>query len=102
MSAKRGGSTRRWRRLREFVLSRDGYRCRAHREGYCDQVRGRTHACEGDGPETVTHAHHTKGHAITGDDPAYIVASCGTCNLFIGEPIKHEVHDPQPMRISKW
>lgn len=104
-SVKRGGSTRRWRRLREYVLARDGYRCRAHADGWCDQVQGRTHTCRGDAPLSGPrpgHAHHTKGHSITGDDPAHMVASCSVCNLFIGEPIKHVVHTPQPKRISRW
>jgi hypothetical protein len=77
-----------------MVLARDGYRCRAHADGWCDLAPGR-HACTG----RATHAHHTKGRAITGDDPRHVVASCEACNLHIGDPARHS---PRPKRISSW
>lgn len=91
------GSTRRWRLIRAEVLARDGYQCRAHNDGHCDRVRSRhTHRCTG---YPANHAHHTRGRAITGDDPRFIVASCQACNLFIGSPERHE---PPPKRVSRW
>ena len=94
-----GGSTRQWReRVRAPVLARDGYRCRAHADGWCDLAPGE-HQCDGDGMATVTHAHHIYGRAVTGDDQRFIVASCQSCNLHIGEPGKH---NPPPKRVSRW
>ena len=88
------GSTRRWRTLRARVLFRDGYRCRAHADGWCALVPGQ-HTCTRVG----THAHHTKGRSITGDDERYIVASCEACNLHIGDPSKRS---PEPKQVSRW
>lgn len=97
MSGWDGGSTRAWRVVRAAVLRRDGYRCRAHADGHCDRVppsRG-THACT----KRATHAHHTQGRAVTGDDPRFIVAACAPCNLFIGEPTRK---DPPCRPITQW
>lgn len=92
----KGGSTRRWRRIRRAVLERDGCRCRAHDDGWCDQAQGE-HTCTGradlSGPH-AGHAHHTLGRAITGDDPRHIVAACEPCNLHIGEPTVATATDP--------
>ena len=101
--AWKGGSTRRHRKVREYVLARDGYRCRAHTDGWCDQVQRKNgHECTGraelSGPH-VGHAHHTKGKGVTGDDPAFMVASCANCNYYIGDPRKSS---PQPKRVSRW
>ena len=94
------GSTRRWREIRDAVLRRDGYRCRAHNDGHCDVVVSKkAHRCRGDGMVNVTHAHHTKGRRITGDDMRYIVASCEDCNLYIGDPSKHS---PPVTTKTKW
>ena len=96
------GSTRAWRRLRAFILTRDGYRCRAHADGWCDKAPGE-HTCteraELRGPHRG-HAHHTLGKAVTGDDPRYIVAACQACNLHIGDPTKQA--DPQPKPRTRW
>lgn len=98
------GSTRAWRELRAFVLSRDGYRCRAHVDGWCARA-GNTneHNCtvraELYGPHRG-HAHHTKGRSVTGDDPNHIVAACQACNLHIGDPTK--APDPEPTPRTRW
>ena len=68
------GSTRAWRKTRAAVLARDGHTCKVQLDGICT-----THAA---------HVHHTKGRAITGDDPRYLVASCAACNLHIGDPTR--------------
>lgn len=46
------------------------------------------------------HAHHTRGKAVTGDDPRYIVAACPACNLAIGSPT--ETIDPPNRAVTKW
>lgn len=96
------GSTRAYRRVRAVVLARDGYRCRAHADGWCARAPG-THTCTGraelTGPD-AGHAHHTHGRAVTGDDPRYMVASCAACNLHIGDPTKHS--DPPNKAVTRW
>lgn len=97
-----GGSTRAWRQLRARVLTRDGYRCRAHADGWCARVPGE-HTCTGraelTGPNRG-HAHHTLGKAATGDDPRHIVAACEPCNLHIGDPSQH--NDPPNKAVTRW
>lgn len=78
------GSTRAWRRTRAAVLVRDGHRCQLRPPG-CTLV--------------ATHVHHTRGRAVTGDDPAYLVAACEHCNLAIGDPARH---DPEPRPMTRW
>jgi hypothetical protein len=97
-----GGSTTAHRKARRFVLLRDGERCRAHKDGWCARVPGE-HVCLGvaplSGPQPG-HAHHTHGKAVTGDDPAWMVAACAPCNLHIGDPTKHA--DPPPQPRTRW
>jgi hypothetical protein len=97
------GSTRRWRAVRAFVLGRDGYRCRAHLDGWCARANRATphqctHRAELYGPHSG-HAHHTRGKAF-GDDPRWIVAACKACNLHIGDPAKGA--DPRPEPRTRW
>lgn len=98
-----GGSTRQWRRTRAQVLYRDGYRCRAHPDGWCAKANARPHACTGradlHGPH-AGHAHHTRGRHITGDDPRHIVAACAPCNQAIGDHTTTPDPDPQPR--TRW
>lgn len=96
------GSTRAWRALRAAILARDGYRCRAHADGWCDRAPGE-HTCTDRADLTGPHAghvHHTHGRARTGDDPRYMVSSCRPCNLHIGSPEKHA--DPRPRPVTRW
>jgi hypothetical protein len=81
-----GGSTRAWRRVRAFVLARDGHRCRIRLEGVCVGV--------------ATHAHHTRGKAY-GDDPRFIVAACAPCNLKKGDPTRVK-GDPPCNPVTVW
>ena len=80
------GSTRAWRKVRAQVLARDGYQCKIKLPGVCVGVAD----C----------VHHTKGRAITGDDPAHMVAACMACNLKIGDPNRKP--DPQPRPVTRW
>ncbi|TDP97656.1 hypothetical protein EV186_103620 [Labedaea rhizosphaerae] len=89
------GSTRAYRKARQLVLDRDGHRCRAHADGWCARQGARPHQCEG----TATQAHHTQGKA-SGDDPAYMVAACPSCNNAIGDPTK--APDPAPQPRTRW
>lgn len=74
-----GGSTRQWRKIRAMVLEdnriQHGGLCRANVVGVCREV--------------ATHVHHTLGRNVTGDDPRFMVATCGPCNLHIGDPQTH-------------
>ena len=84
--AWKGGSTRGWRKLRARVLFRDGYRCRLQIPGVCVRLA----SC----------VHHTRGKAVTGDDPAYLIAACTPCNLATGDPAKQP--DPPPRPRTRW
>ena len=79
-----GGSTRDWRRRRALVLARDGHRCQLKLKGCTTKA---------------THAHHTGGREVTGDDMAHLVAACQHCNLATGDP---RSHDPQPQPRTRW
>lgn len=70
--------------MRAGVLARDQYRCQIRRPGCTGQA---------------TQVHHTVGRAVSGDDPAYLVAACRHCNLAVGEPKRTS---PDPKRISEW
>lgn len=100
-----GGSTRRWRRIRPYILQRDGGRCRAHADGWCDQAGARPHTCSvrvqdhTPGQPDSYEAHHTQGKAVTGDDPRHIVAACRACNQAIGQP---KQPDQRPRPRTNW
>lgn len=83
------GSTSAWRKLREFVLARDGYQCQLQLPG-----------CTVAAPVRGGHVHHTLGREVTGDDPAHMVASCRSCNLKAGDPTKQP--DPPPRPMTRW
>ena len=78
-----GGSTRRWRKIRAYVLARDGHVCQLRMPG-----------CLG----TATDAHHIDGRAY-GDNPDRITAACGPCNRAVGEPL---ASDPKPTPRTNW
>lgn len=75
----------RWRRIRRAVLERDGYRCQIQIPGLC--------------VFTSDCVHHTLGVAVTGDNPAHLVAACTPCNLRLGEP---DGADARPRRTTQW
>lgn len=82
--AWRNGSTSAWRKLRQVVLARDGYRCQLKVDG-CTTV--------------ATHVHHVVGREATGDDPRHLVAACASCNLQVGDPRRH---NPRPRPRTRW
>ena len=90
------GSTRAWRRLRDTILARDGYRCRLRLPGEWVNRKGQHVRCK----VVADCVHHTLGKSITGDDPRYLVAACTPCNLKVGEPAKQP--DPAPQPRTKW
>ena len=67
-----GGSTRAHRKVRAVVLERDAWLCQLKLDGVCTIVAN----C----------VHHTRGKEETGNDPAFMVASCTPCNLRAGDP----------------
>lgn len=73
MSALRPtGSTRAWRRLRAFVLDRDGWRCQLPADDRPGQL------CL----DLAEHVDHVTPRALGGtDDPANLRAACATHNL---------------------
>lgn len=87
MPGHRDGRDRgsRWRKVRRFVLERDEYRCQIRIQGICLTVAD----C----------VHHTLGWAVTGDNPAHLIAACTPCNQRIGEP---DGNDEQPRRTTRW
>jgi 5-methylcytosine-specific restriction endonuclease McrA len=75
------GSTPQWRRVRAYVLQRDGRRCQLRLPRVCKGL--------------ATQVHHTQARELVGDDPAHLVAACGACNGSVGDPTRHDP-DPQP------
>lgn len=82
-----GGSTSAWRRMRARVLHRDKYLCQLRLPGCTIKA---------------TQVHHVLGRSVSGDDPRYLVASCRSCNLLVGDPTKSENVEPEPKRITRW
>lgn len=100
-----GGSTPRWRRVRQMVLDRDGHRCRMRdvQEGrYLPHLSPWVHTirisprCTGRQPDRLQ-AHHVRGQDM-GDDPRWLVTSCRNCNLATGHPRG----DPAPYPVQRW
>jgi hypothetical protein len=56
------------------VLKRDRYVCQLKIDGICKY--------------RADCVHHVYGRAVTGDNTAYLVASCTPCNLRTGDPTK--------------
>lgn len=84
MSRWIGGSTTAWRKVRAYVLERDGHRCRLRIPDVCTTI--------------ATQVHHTRARELVGDNPAYLLAACAECNQRVGDPTRH---DPAP-RPSRW
>lgn len=79
-----GGSTWQWRKIRAAVLTRDGQICQLRLDGCTSRA---------------THVHHTIGRAVSGNDPAHLVAACEPCNLKVGDP---RAADPPPQPRTRW
>lgn len=85
-----GGGSREWRRLRLFVLRRDGWVCQL-----CGEGIDRTLVWDPHHPDPrYGSVHHLLGKAF-GDDPAHLVAAHLGCNKKIGKP-KGGGGDPDP------
>ena len=83
------GSTGHWRRLRAAVLAAN----RMEHGGRCQlQV---PKVCTGQADQV----HHTKGKAVTGDDPRHLMAVCAACNRHVGRPGRTS---PAPRPTSRW
>ena len=85
------GSTRRWRRLRAYVLERDAFACRFLEDG---RPCGRY----------ATHVHHIDPRSAGGsDDPSKLAAACAEHNLAMGDRPGLELpprRTPQPRRTD--
>jgi len=92
----KSGSTPKWRRVRLYVLQRDKYRCQINIPGEWTTTNGTVARCL----EVATEVHHTFGRAVTGDDPAYLVAACRACNIKVGDPLKNP--DPPHKPRTRW
>lgn len=90
MSAlKPAGSTRRWRRIRAYVLERDAFACRFvvpdRPGGICGAY--------------ATHVHHVDPRATGGtDDPAKLAAACSDHNLAKGSEPGLDPREAAPRR----
>lgn len=93
-----GGSTRRWRKLRAYILRRDGHTCRmpTHPEVQALAQQRRinlTKICT----TTATHAHHLDGvKAGLICPPNRLVAACASCNWAIGDPTDQTATPSRP------
>ncbi|QRP47994.1 HNH endonuclease [Amycolatopsis sp. FDAARGOS 1241] len=85
------GSTRRWRKLRLAVLTRDHWTCQLCHKPIDPAIRH---------PHPMSaHVHHLDGKAY-GDDPDRCVASHRQCNLDAGDPTA--AADPAPRPMTRW
>ena len=89
-TAWKGGSTRRWRKLRARVLADNV----ATNGGACTAKVSKL--CTG----TADSVHHIYGRARTGDDPRFLQAVCAKCNGAIGEPV--DPQSPRSRPVSRW
>lgn len=83
------GSTRRWRRLRAYVLNRDGHACRFILEG--GAVCG----------AYANHVHHIYGRSD--ERPEHLAAACAFHNLAKGD--EHGLHvrtGPENRHRHEW
>ncbi|MEU8636778.1 hypothetical protein AB0C38_31795 [Amycolatopsis sp. NPDC048633] len=87
----RGGSTRRWRKLRAYVLDRDRWVCQLCNQPIDPKVKHPD-------PESA-HVHHLDGK-VYGDDLDRMVAVHRRCNLAAGDPTR--TADPEPKRVTAW
>lgn len=82
-----GGSSRAWRKVRRFVLERDGYRCQVPTEAGQPCL------------EHATHVDHVVPRSQGGAflDPANLRAACQACNLTRGS-----ARPRRPQRSWSW
>lgn len=105
------GGTRGHRAARAQVLREDGWLCRMRefRDGEYIHPRmdpaARLRAtvvvspnCTGDAVSQLQ-AHHLLGRRVTGDDPAWMLTACKSCNQATGDPTDGE---PEPTVVRAW
>lgn len=85
------GSTPAWRRMRLFVLTRDGWMCQLCGEPIDPHLRHPD-------PRSAS-VHHVLGRLVSGDDPKHLVSAHRECNAKAGEPRRNA---PDHKRVSKW
>lgn len=87
-----GGSSRRWRALRAWVLKRDQYRCQLQLPG-----------CTIDAPLEGGHVDHIAPLDKGGDkwDPNNCRATCRRCNLSRGRGDRMG-YEPDYKKVSSW
>jgi 5-methylcytosine-specific restriction endonuclease McrA len=96
-----GGSTRAWRRLRAYVLDRDGYACQVPVDAAGDQVE-ETLAVR----RCLAYAHHA-GHVIAKceggpDTPENLRATCARHNLTEGAGLGARRRRRSPAQPRGW
>jgi len=91
MTGWEGGGTRAWRKVRAYVLDRDGWRCRL-----CGLPISR--AIKYPHPKSAS-VHHTRGKR-NGDDPKDLVATHLDCNQNAGTITA--TPDPEPRSRTEW
>lgn len=77
----RNGGGRPWRRVRAYVLQRDGWACRLELDGCTHRADTAHHVlgwAYGDAPEDAVTGRHL------------VVAACSSCNLKVGEPHRED------------
>ncbi|WP_433117116.1 HNH endonuclease [Micromonospora sp. CA-246542] len=90
---KGNGSTTRWRKLRAYVLERDGERCMVQLPGCTVYARMAV--------KDEAHVDHIIPRQMGGtDDVGNLRASCRACNLARKRIVVRD--EPEPKRISRW
>lgn len=100
------GSSRRWRRVRDTVLLRDGHRCQLALPGvWRTRTQDGVHCL---GVARSAHHLHGKGKCpgCRADRLDHLVAACMPCNLRVGEPgAGHDgvrAPNPAPRKVTQW
>jgi N6-L-threonylcarbamoyladenine synthase len=78
--------------VRQYILHRDGYRCR---------ICGCKHGDKHNGVETKFHIHHLESRATGGDAPNNLITLCSSCHSKYHEgkqPLPDTIRKPRPMR----
>jgi hypothetical protein len=80
-----GGSTREWRKLRAYVLRRDGYTCQLKSVPDCAGAADQVHHLDGVAAGLIC-------------PPGRLVAACAACNVAAGDP-QGSAAQPGPLQV---